>query len=230
MLSRRMFMMAVPLAAAGCASDLRNPDMAANAPRPVIQDPRYDALQGERFPVPAIDLTEIDPEFLRQEVDYDTRETVGTIVIDPSNHFLYLVRPGGKAIRYGVGVGRAGFGWNGRATIDRKAMWPTWTPPAAMVARDPSARPWAKGMPGGPNNPLGARAMYLYQNGRDTLYRIHGTVEPDSIGKSMSSGCIRLLNQDIIDLFGRVPTGTRTVVLRPTDADLQQAIEAPEAE
>ncbi len=110
-------------------------------------------------------------------------------------------------MRYGVGVGREGFGWNGSATILRKAAWPKWTPPAEMVARDPSAAPWAKGMPGGPQNPLGARALYLFQNGRDILYRIHGTIEPRSIGKSMSSGCIRLLNQDVIDLYRRAPNG-----------------------
>jgi lipoprotein-anchoring transpeptidase ErfK/SrfK len=177
---------------------------------------RYAALTDERFPVAAVNIRKIDPKFLRQVVTYPTTEQPGTIVVDPQNYFLYLVLPRGEAIRYGVGVGREGFGWSGSATILRKAEWPTWTPPPEMVARDPNAAPWAKGMPGGPQNPLGARALYLYQDGRDTLYRIHGTIEPRSIGKSMSSGCIRLLNQDVIDLYRRVPTGSRTIVLQST--------------
>ncbi|MDB5596168.1 MAG: L,D-transpeptidase [Hyphomicrobiales bacterium] len=214
MLSRRTVVFGLPLLTAGCAS--APPIQMAAAP----VDPAYQAMYGEidseRFPVPAIDLTDIDPVFLRQEVSYSTAEQPGTVVIDPANHFLYLVRAGGRAMRYGIGVGREGFGWSGRAQIDRKAEWPTWTPPHEMVLRDPKAAPFAKGMPGGPKNPLGARAMYLYQDGRDTLYRIHGTTEPESIGQSMSSGCIRLMNQDIINLYGRVPTGSRVVVLRAT--------------
>lgn len=189
----------------------------AEAHRDPANVARYAALNDERFPVPAINISKIDPKYLRQEVAYSTSEEPGTIVVDPTNYFLYLILPQGRAIRYGVGVGREGFGWNGSASILRKAEWPTWTPPAEMIARDPSAAPWAKGMPGGPQNPLGARALYLYQNGRDTLYRIHGTIEPRSIGKSMSSGCIRLLNQDVIDLYRRVPIGSRTVVLPSAD-------------
>jgi lipoprotein-anchoring transpeptidase ErfK/SrfK len=123
------------------------------------------------------------------------------------------VRDDGTAIRYGVGVGREGFGWHGRATVRRKAEWPTWTPPHEMTLRDHEAAKWASGMPGGPENPLGARAMYLYQGDRDTLYRLHGNNDPSSIGKAVSSGCIRLLNHDIIDLFNRVPVGTPVVVL-----------------
>jgi lipoprotein-anchoring transpeptidase ErfK/SrfK len=121
------------------------------------------------------------------------------------------------AMRYGIGVGREGFSWSGDAVIQRKAEWPKWTPPAEMVARDPKAAEWANGLPGGLSNPLGARALYLFQGNRDTLYRIHGTTEPYSIGTNVSSGCIRLINQDIVDLYSRVPVGTRVVVL-PADA------------
>lgn len=215
MLSRRSLVIGLPLFAAACTDRMGSPDVTSAIPR---VDPYYASMYGpiddDRFPVAAVDLGEIDPEFLRREVSYRTSEQPGTIVVDPANHFLYLVRDGGKAIRYGVGVGREGFGWSGAATIDRKAAWPTWTPPAEMVARDPKAAPWAKGMPGGPDNPLGARALYLYQNGRDTIYRIHGTNEPWTIGQSLSSGCIRMLNQDVINLYNRVPLGTKTVVLR----------------
>jgi lipoprotein-anchoring transpeptidase ErfK/SrfK len=138
----------------------------------------------------------------------------GTIVIDTASKYLYLVLNGGKAMRYGIGVGRQGFSWAGTATIRRKAKWPTWTPPAAMVARDEFAAKWAGGMPGGPANPLGARALYLYKGNRDTLYRIHGTIVPSSIGKAVSSGCIRMLNADVADLYERVPVGTKVVVLQ----------------
>lgn len=210
MLSRRLFVIAGPLVVAGCAN-LSGEDGVQNVA--LRTDPRYGALEDGGFTVPAIDLRGFDPRFLRQEVADTSGQPVGTVVVDPSAHFLYLVLPEGRALRYGVGVGRAGFAWSGDATIARKASWPTWTPPAEMVARDPNAAPWANGMPGGPQNPLGARALYLYQNGVDTLYRIHGTNEPHSIGKSMSSGCIRMLNQDIIDLHRRVPTGSRAVVL-----------------
>ncbi|MGV6871721.1 L,D-transpeptidase [Pseudochelatococcus sp. B33] len=174
----------------------------------------YAELPAERFPIPAVELAEIDPELLRREVAYPTSEEPGTLVVDPGNHFLYLVRPGGRAIRYGVGVGRDGFDWNGRATIRRKTEWPVWTPPAEMIKRQPELEEYRYGMPPGLDNPLGARALYLYQGDRDTLYRIHGTNDPSSIGQSMSSGCIRLLNQDIIDLYNRVPLGTKVVVLQ----------------
>ena len=217
MLNRRTFLLALPVLAGGCKMDNFAP-LALHVPMEPHLNPanraRYAALNDERFPVAAVNISKIDPKYFRQVVTYKTAEQPGTIIVDPQNYFLYLVLPQGQAMRYGVGVGREGFGWNGSATILRKAAWPKWTPPAEMVARDPSAAPWAKGMPGGPQNPLGARALYLFQNGRDTLYRIHGTIEPRSIGKSMSSGCIRLLNQDVIDLYRRVPIGSRTVVLQ----------------
>jgi lipoprotein-anchoring transpeptidase ErfK/SrfK len=188
---------------------------------PAADDHRriYAAIDGEAFPVPAVPLEAIDPAFLRTTVAYPTSEPPGTIVVDPAAHYLYLVEGGGRAIRYGVGVGREGFGWSGDAVVQVKRAWPAWYPPKEMIARQPSLRtlltPLAggTGMAGGPGNPLGARALYLWQNGRDTLYRIHGTVEPASIGKSVSSGCIRMIDQDVIDLYQRVPEGARVVVL-----------------
>lgn len=155
---------------------------------------------------------EIDPKYRRQWVSYNPGEPPGTIVVDPHHRFLFLLFPNGEALRYGVGVGRQGFSWAGRARVGRKAKWPTWTPTKNMIRRDPKLARWAGGMRGGPRNPLGARALYLYRGGRDTLYRIHGTNEPWSIGKAVSSGCIRLLNEDIVDLYERVPVGTPVVV------------------
>jgi lipoprotein-anchoring transpeptidase ErfK/SrfK len=174
----------------------------------------YGPRPDEKFDLPATDLTGIDTQLLRQEISYPTREQPGTIVVDTTNRFLYLVRENGRALRYGIGVGKEGLAWSGRATVGRKAMWPSWTPTNDMIRREPERnRKWAGGMPGGLDNPLGPRALYLYADGRDTLYRIHGTSEPQSIGTAVSSGCIRLFNQDIIDLFNRVPTGTPVVVL-----------------
>ena len=165
------------------------------------------------FPLPAADLRRIPPEFRRQTVTYTGNQRPGTVIVDTDARHLYHIMEGGWAIRYGVGVGRDGFRWAGLADVGRKVMWPRWTPPPEMVARDPNAAKWAGGMPGGPDNPLGARALYLFQNNRDTLYRIHGTNQPDSIGKFMSSGCIRMLNQDVVELYRRAPMGTRVVVI-----------------
>ena len=179
----------------------------------------YAAITTEPFPVPAINLRRVRPEFLRQAVYYDTDAPPGSIVIDPDDHFLYLTDGQGGALRYGVGVGRQGFAWAGTATIHDKREWPDWYPPKEMMARDPHIMASMRklqsgiGMAGGPGNPLGARGMYLFQGGKDTLYRIHGTVEPYSIGSSISSGCIRMINQDAIDLFSRVPVGTEVRVL-----------------
>jgi lipoprotein-anchoring transpeptidase ErfK/SrfK len=164
----------------------------------------YAAVEREPFAVPAVKLSDIDPAFLRQAVYYPTNEAPGTIVIDPQRHFLYLVQAGGRAIRYGVGVGRQGFGWSGIAIIHDKQEWPDWYPPKEMIQRQPelmkvmSELQSGIGMHGGPRNPLGARAMYLWQGNKDTLFRIHGAVEPWTIGKSVSSGCIRMINQDVI--------------------------------
>lgn len=139
---------------------------------------------------------------------------VGTLVVDPRRHYLYWVERPGRARRYGVGVGRAGLAFRGSALVGRKAVWPRWTPTRNMIRREPEkyAR-FADGVPGGPGNPLGARALYLYRNGRDTLYRIHGTNRPSSIGSSVSNGCIRMLNSHVKDLYRRVPVGARVVVL-----------------
>lgn len=149
---------------------------------------------------------DLGPSLQRQVVDYPTNEPTGTIIIDTRDAFLYLTLGGGKALRYGIGVGREGFTWSGTETIMRKAEWPDWYPPAEMVARQPYL---PRFVAGGPGNPLGARAMYLGH----TDYRIHGTNDPSSIGKHMSSGCIRLLNADVIDLYNRVGVGTKVVVL-----------------
>ncbi len=179
----------------------------------------YARVNSEPFPVAAVRLSDIDPAYLRQSVYYPSSEQPGTIVIDPGNHFLYLVQGGGRALRYGVGVGRQGFGWSGVANIHHKSEWPDWYPPKEMVARQPEIRRQLSelqgglGMRGGPGNPLGARALYLWQGDKDTLYRIHGTVEPWTIGKSVSSGCIRMINQDVIDLYKRITVGAKVVVL-----------------
>jgi len=180
----------------------------------------YAPVGGERFPIAAATLSDINPDYLRRTVAYPTQEQPGTIVIDPKNRFLYLVQGDGQAIRYGVGVGRQGFGWSGSATVRSKQEWPDWYPPKEMIARQPEIRRQMSnlrgglGMPGGPRNPLGSRAMYLWQGNRDTLYRIHGTIEPWTIGTSVSSGCIRMINQDVIDLYQRTPVGAKVVVLR----------------
>ena len=138
----------------------------------------------------------------------------GTIVVDPRNHFLYLVESSRYARRYGVGVGKAGLAFQGSATIGRKAEWPSWTPTKNMIRREPEKyAKYAGGVPGGPNNPLGARALYLYRGRRDTYYRIHGTTQPYSIGQSVSNGCIRMINDHVIDLYERVPVGAKVVVL-----------------
>jgi len=141
-----------------------------------------------------------------------TREDPGTIIISTRKRRLFYVLPDGMAISYGVGVGRFGFTWRGVAKVGRKAEWPAWHPPAEMVERDPMAAKYANGMPGGPDNPLGARALYLYAGSQDTLYRIHGTREPWTIGHAVSSGCIRMLNDEVIDLYRRVKIGTKVIV------------------
>ena len=184
-------------------------------PQLAAYDAMYAAQPDEPFPLPAIPYKRINQKFLRQWVDDPTGERPGTLVIDVSNHFLYLTYPGGKAMRYGVGLGRAGFEWAGAGVIQYKRQWPRWTPPDEMIKRQPELARYSSvqgGMDPGLQNPLGARALYIFQNGEDTLYRIHGSPEWWTIGKSVSAGCVRMLNQDIIDLYGRVPGKTRIVV------------------
>lgn len=157
--------------------------------------------------------------YTRQEVEYRTKEKPGTIIVNPKKHYLYLVQSGGRALRYEVGVGAAGYGWSGEATVGAKREWPDWHPTTDYIDEHPGVAPAltkldvGKGMVAGPNNPLGARALYLWQGNKDTLYRIHGTNEPWTIGKNVSAGCIRLTNSDIIDLYARTPIGTKVIVL-----------------
>ena len=212
----RVFLLFIilPAVLAACTTTSSpSPENIARAVSPdVVQ--RYAAPVNEMFNVGAVDTTEMDPKNLRQGVDYSTTQPPGTIVVDPHQRFLYLVMEKGKALRYGVGVGKAGLEFSGSAIVQAKKEWPRWTPTPDMIRREPARyRPWAKGMEGGAKNPLGARALYLFKNGKDTLYRIHGTTEPWSIGKAVSSGCIRLLNQDVIDLYNRIPKGAKVVVL-----------------
>ncbi|MCM2294107.1 L,D-transpeptidase [Allorhizobium sp. BGMRC 0089] len=159
---------------------------------------------------------EVPEKFQRRLVRLKTSEAPGTIIIDTNNKFLYLVEANGRAIRYGVGVGRDGFGWSGIVRIGRKVEWPSWHPPAEMRSREARhGHVLPVVQEGGPNNPLGARAMYLYQGNRDTIFRIHGTNQPWSIGLNLSSGCIRMNNKDVEDLYSRVDVGTRVVVVGP---------------
>jgi lipoprotein-anchoring transpeptidase ErfK/SrfK len=167
-----------------------------------------------RFPLPALSPEKIRPELRRRVVDYDGNYKAGTVVVDTPARRLYYVLGNGKAVRYGIGVGRAGLALRGNAKVGRKAEWPSWTPTENMMNRDARNRRFAGGVPGGLNNPLGARALYLYRGGRDTMFRIHGTNQPNSIGQAMSSGCIRMLNHDIIDLYERVPVGAPVVVIQ----------------
>jgi lipoprotein-anchoring transpeptidase ErfK/SrfK len=214
LLSRRLFMIGLPAVALAACSSSRTP---------VVQEPNidpyyqrmYGAVLGEPHPVAAMDLRRVDPQWWRQEVAYPTTERPGTIVVDTPARFLYLVMEGGRALRYGIGVGKdESLVFRGTATIGRKAEWPRWTPTKSMIAREPERYgPYANGLPGGETNPLGPRALYLYKNGQDTLFRLHGTTEPYTIGTNVSSGCIRLMNQDIIDLYARVPVGARVVVI-----------------
>lgn len=185
----------------------------------------------EPYPVKPVSLADIPMQYRRQIVRNPTDEKPGTIVVDPGQRYLYLIMDDGRARRYGIGVGREGFAWNGVATVGAKKKWPKWFPPPEMQARDERAREFANGMEGGPQNPLGARALYLHQGGRDTLFRIHGTFEERSIGRAVSSGCIRMLNADVIDLYDRVPVGTKVVVMAASNpiARLGEALADPDA-
>ena len=198
------------LATGGGADHAPSP-RAVPAPAPAFPSPHVltnspDGRNLQASLAPARPSREIPPELLRQEVDYAQGGKVGSIVIDTPNHYLYLVTGPGRAMRYGIGVGRPGFTWSGHKTISRKAEWPGWTPPPEMMLRRPDL---PTHMDGGPGNPLGARALYL----GSSMYRIHGTNEPWTIGQNVSSGCIRMMNEDVIDLYERVKVGAPVEIL-----------------
>ena len=205
------------LTLAGCATSA-SPVRRPVAPTPPIREVPQDVLamygprHDEEFPVPAADVSGLDPIYWRQEVPNMTGEPEGTVVVDTANRFLYWTMPDGRAMRYGVGIGRAGFEWEGRAHIAYKRKWPVWTPPADMIARQPELEIYRNGQPPGLDNALGARALYIHQGNRDTLYRIHGTMDVPTIGKAVSSGCVRMLFHDVMDLYDRVRSGAPVVV------------------
>lgn len=219
---RRSFMTGaasfIGLAATGCTTtDVLEEKLAAPkiSAIPANYLSTYGPLPQERFPVPAVDLNKVPEQFWRRQINFDTPYPVGTIIVDTSTFFLYLVQEGGTAMRYGVGLGRAGFSWSGEGRIAWKQEWPKWTPPTEMIERQPELEKWSAengGMPPGLDNPLGARALYIFEGNVDTLYRIHGSPEYWSIGKAVSSGCVRLMNQDIIDLYGRVSSNSTLIV------------------
>jgi lipoprotein-anchoring transpeptidase ErfK/SrfK len=190
-----------------------NPLPAIAAPRSVDQATAYLATADNGFSVPAVPVEQVPAPYRRQIVDYETDQAPGTIIINPAQRLLYFVTGNNKAIRYGIAVGRDGFEWSGEAVITDRKPWPTWTPPPEMIERKPELIEFEDGQPGGPTNPLGARALYLTTNGVDYGYRIHGTPEWNSIGSNASSGCIRMINQDVIDLYNRVPAGAKVIVM-----------------
>ena len=205
-------------ALSGCLTDAGVTTAAAPPPVPAVVSAvdaeHYAATADETYTVPAVPVDKVPAEFQRQTVDYPTTEPVGTIIIDPGSKHLYLVTAANQALRYGIAVGRAGFGWSGEADIVGRTTWPKWIPPYEMIDRRPELEKYRDiGQPGGLTNPLGARALYLETNGVDYGYRIHGTPEWNSIGHNASSGCIRMINQDVMDLYNRVPDGTHVVVL-----------------
>ena len=206
---------ALALGLAACAPTQET----ATSPQQPVQIPemyqgRVDTgPQGEPIQIPAVRAAYLNDRNMRQLVPYNGSEAPGAIVVDPYARVLYHVQPNGQAMRYGVAVGRAGLTFEGRATIARKASWPSWRPTDNMLRSEPQLYgQFAGGLPGGTQNPLGSRALYLYQGSVDTYYRIHGTLDPSSIGKATSAGCIRMFNQDVMDLFEQIPTGTQVVV------------------
>lgn len=205
------------LALAGCSTTATSRAVVNAEPlRPLVPPDvlaMYAARPEEDHPVPAADIAQVDPAYWRQEVDNTTGQPTGTVVVDTANYFLYWTMPNGRAMRYGVGLGRAGFEWSGEGHIAYKRQWPVWTPPAEMITREPELEMYRNGQPPGLLNALGARALYIHQGNRDTLYRIHGTMDVATIGKAVSSGCVRLLFQDIIDLYDRVPASRTPIVV-----------------
>lgn len=182
-------------------------------PAIAVDETIYAARSDGQFSVPALPVAEIPETYRRQVVDYPNEQAPGTIIIDPSKRLLYYILDKKRAIRYGIAVGAEGFGWSGESIVANKKHWPTWTPPKEMIERKPHLKQFENGQPGGPTNPLGARAIYLTSGGVDYGYRIHGTPEWKSIGRSASSGCFRMINQDVMDLFDRVQGGEKVIVL-----------------
>jgi lipoprotein-anchoring transpeptidase ErfK/SrfK len=207
--SRRKTVVAVATLVAASTMSITAASADPFNPFEALFGPHREAVTAPAYANPQEDAKELRADLQRQVVNYRTSEAPGTIIIDTPNTFLYLVMPGGKAMRYGIGVGREGFTWAGVKTIERKAEWPDWTPPAEMIHRQPYL---PRFVAGGPSNPLGARAMYL----SGSVYRIHGTNAPETIGGFVSSGCIRLLNEDVIDLYNRAHVGAKVVVLPMT--------------
>jgi lipoprotein-anchoring transpeptidase ErfK/SrfK len=208
-------------ALAGCQTASKPAPVPQVAQRPIAPPDaaelhaRYAALEDGGHLVPAVPYHQIEPKYYRQRVSDPTGEAPGTVVVDTAHRFLYVVEPGGTAMRYGVGIGRDGFAWQGEGVVHWRQPWPRWKVPDEMISRQPKLARYSVengGMEPGIKNPLGARALYIFQNGQDTLYRLHGTPEWESIGKATSSGCVRLVNQDVIDLYTRVPYHARIVV------------------
>lgn len=212
--------LALALAAVAGCSDTPQTQAPAAPSIPDIYQARVDTgPKGEPIDIPAINPAYLNERNIRARVAYNGAESPGTIVVDPYARFLYHVLENGEAMRFGIAVGQAGKNFSGTANINRKAAWPSWTPTANMVRQDPDLYgPVRHGLPGGIENPLGSRALYLYRGGRDTMYRIHGTMDPSSIGKATSAGCIRLFNQDILDLYDETPLGTRVRVRTPAES------------
>ena len=198
MFSKLIAVIAGAVILSGCYQSVPDPSLSTRDTEFMARAPQFD----------------VDPNYHRYEMTDPTGEQPGTIVVDTRENFLYFVLPNKRAIRYGVATGSEAHGWTGTATVKRKAEWPRWMPPADMLVRWPHLKPTAAagGMNGGPENPLGARALYLYEGGRDTLYRIHGTNEPDKIGRNVSSGCIRMRNIDVVDLYNRTSMGAKVIV------------------
>ncbi|MFB2533352.1 L,D-transpeptidase [Paracoccus sp. p4-l81] len=218
MMNRRFFVAAGAVAGlSACAPAIPKPP--PEPPRPVWPPlpAFYGAIYDEPYPIPAVPEGIVDPRLWRQSVDNPyPGDPVGSIVVDPGQGYLYLLESRDRALRYGVGTGRQAFSWSGVARMQFKRKWPVWRPTANMIARDPSLEPYSVangGMRPGPPNPLGSRALYLFQNGVDTYYRIHGGCEPQFLGKAVSAGCIRMLDQDAIDLYDRVGHGVNVRVL-----------------
>lgn len=221
MLTRRRFCAAgVMTALSACARDPLeapiNPVHGAD-PRLTPLPSYYGAMTDEPYPVPAVPEGVVHPRLRRQFVANPyPEEAPGTLIVDPDQGYLHLVQADGQALRYGAGTGREAFSWSGIARLQFTRKWPRWRVPATMIERHPELEPYSVengGMDPGPGNPLGARALYLFQNGADTLYRIHGACEPQYLGQMVSSGCVRMLDHDVIDLYERVEQGARVVVL-----------------